>query len=56
MEILSMEIQETTLNKENKYSSYNEGPRAHPSGRALLSDITKFYVPKKSCKGASASN
>ena len=56
MEILSMEMFESGFEKENQHSSLNHQPAPIHPRRAMLSDITKLYVPKKALKSANASN
>lgn len=52
MEILSMETFESSFEKENKYSFLNELATSSMHGRAMLSDVTKLYIPKKTFKSA----
>ena len=56
MEILSMEIFESGFEKENQYASLNRQSAPLRPSRAMLSDITKLHVPKKTTKTANASN
>ena len=56
MEILSFETLETSFEKENKFCFLNEAPAPSLPGRAMLSDITKLYLPKKSPKIATLHN
>ena len=56
MEILSMEMFESGFEKENQYTLLNRQPTAIRPSRAMLSDITKLHVPKKTIKTANASN
>ncbi len=56
MEILSMEMFESGFEKENQYASLNRQHAALRLSRAMLSDITKLYVPKKITKATNVSN
>jgi hypothetical protein len=56
MEILSMDMFESGFEKENQYASLNRQPSALRISRAMLSDITKLYVPKKTTKAGNICN